>query len=432
MKYYIHPSNLLGRSIDRNESYTIVGGGMAGLFAGYYLKKEGIPFTISEKSDRPGGLIHSHKVEGFGIAEEAANGFIWCEELQNICDDIGLEILSPSQYSKNRFLVRGLELRKFPLGIFEIPEVVSKAIRSHPEKLETIGDFGRTFFGKTFTRQIIAPGIAGIYGGEIDKLSFEGVLSSVANQMNHTSSLLGVIRHFRKENKNKKGRKKKLSGTHSFKGGFGQLPFMLASFLKGHIAYNSEENHADGPTILTCPAYVAKDFFQGGIHDLLSQVEYIPFITTTVFVKKKNLSRYKEGFGCLIPRDEGLTILGVLFNACIFPDRVDNAEYVSLTCMMRDEGCGSIFDMEDSYLIQKIIQPDLERLLGLTASIEAYHMRKWKRGIPLYSPSLVKAWPELDQLLKKEYPDIRLLGNYTGQISIRGMAQYIRKAFDLS
>ncbi len=427
MKYHIQQNNILGTALSSNEKHTIVGAGMSGLLLGYFLKQKGIPFQIIEKSNRAGGLVHSHKIPNLGLAEEAANGFIWCQEIEDICKEISLDIQYPSPLSKARYLVRNNKLKKFPLGILESVNMVSKAIMPHSQKLSTVEDFGKVFFGEKFNRQILEPAMAGIYGTAIENLSFEGVLKILAEEFNHTNSLIGVIRRIRKNSK-KKG--KKLSGTHSFKGGFSQFPLHLAEYLKEHIIYNQEVREISGSTVLTCPAYIAKTFFEDEIHKILSNIQYTPFVTTTLVIPRKDLHRFKDGFGCLIPRNEGLTILGVLFNSCIFPDRVENKEHISLTCMIRDEGDGSIINLEKEEILSSIIVPDIKKLLGFDGKILDYHCRKWQKGIPVYNPELVGYWSKLDSLLKSKHPNIRLLGNYTGQISIRGMAQQINKCLN--
>ncbi len=428
MKYKIQTSNILGLPLSKNEEYTIVGAGISGLLLGYYLKQKGVSFQILEKSNRAGGLVYSQSIEGFGPAEEAANGFIWCEEIAEMSKTIGLTIQSPDVKSKARYLVRNNQLRKFPLGIFETFGMISKAVLPHDQKLETLEDFGHTFFGHAFTQQIMSPGIAGIYGAPIDQLSFEGVLKVIAEEMNETSSLINVLRRLKKKSQRNPN---KLAGTQSFKGGFGEFPKQLAFYLKDHITYDVEVKEINGPTVITSPAYITKDLMPPSFYALLDQVKYTAFIITTLFVRRTDLHKFKAGFGCLIPRNEGLTILGVLFNSCIFPDRSIQEDLISLTCMIRDEGDGTIINLENDQIINQIIQPDLQQLLGLKGPIEAFHMKKWPKGIPIYHPNLVNAWFQLDQQLKTETPHIRLLGNYTGQISIRGMAQHIKKALNV-
>ena len=155
-------------------------------------------------------------------------------------------------------------------------------------------------------------------------------IMELTKQLNSTNHLPKAIYQWRKQTKSSSGRKK-MSGTQSFKGGFGQFPIRLAEHLKEHIHYNQEATDwQNQPTIITTPAHISQQFFQGELKTILREVSYTPIVTTTLFFKKENITRFQPGFGCLIPRSEGLTILGVLFNSCIFPDRVEDENVISL------------------------------------------------------------------------------------------------------
>lgn len=428
MKYKIIDKNILGNPIGKDEEHTIIGAGISGLILGYHLKKNGIPFQILEKENRAGGLIDTHRIEGLGLAEQAANGFVWCRELADMCEDLGLEIQSPDAASKARYLVRDNEMRKFPLGIMEALGMAAKFWTPHQQHLATVEDFGHTFFGRTFTNQILEPAFAGIYGAPISDLSFPAVLRPFAEQLNHTNFLPKALYQWKQQAKTTPDPRKR-SGTQSFEGGLGKLTARLAEHLKEHIHYNQKiSSLPHESTIVTAPAYIAKNFFKGEMNTLLGKVRYTPFVTTTLFFNKKDIPNFKPGFGCLIPRSEGLTILGILFNSCIFSDRVEKDDLISLTCMFRDYE-GNIMNQEEDKIVSSVLMPDIQKLLGVEAATLGYKMFKWKQGIPIYNNELKDMWETMDTILQKNYPNIRLLGNYTGQISIRGMAQFIAKVF---
>lgn len=428
MKYLIQDHNILGSPLDKKKHYTIIGAGVSGLMLGYFMKKNGISFEIWEASGQPGGLIRTHHLQGLGRAEQAANGFLWCAEIADICNDIGLTLLPPHAESKARFLVRHGKMSRFPLGLGETLTMMPKLLWPQARILSTVEDFGQTFFGAAFTRQLLEPAFAGIYGADIQELGFRAVLKPFAQQLNHTHSLPRAIWKWRQERKvqNTSGR---MAGTLSFKEGFGVFPLRLAEQLGNRIVYHKPMTQLpDGDSILTLPAHQAAPFFQGEMAELLAGVRYTPIVTTTVFVRKEDAPLFKPGFGCLIPRSEGMELLGVLFNSSIFPDRVDEPKLLSLTCIFRD-GAGQWMHKTEAEIMDGVILPDLARLLGLQKAPLGYKMFKWPQGIPLYSNDLADSWPKMEQALIREYPRIRLLGNYSGEISVRGMAQYMARAF---
>ncbi|MCX6924788.1 MAG: FAD-dependent oxidoreductase, partial [Verrucomicrobia bacterium] len=47
------------------KSVAIIGAGITGLTAAFYLKRRGLPVTVYEASDRVGGAIQSIRTEGY-------------------------------------------------------------------------------------------------------------------------------------------------------------------------------------------------------------------------------------------------------------------------------------------------------------------------------------------------------------------------------
>ncbi|KAL0037498.1 hypothetical protein WJX77_000310 [Trebouxia sp. C0004] len=58
---------MAGQNGGNPEQALVIGAGVAGLSCGLRLQKAGIPFTILESSDGPGGRVRSDKVEGFTL-----------------------------------------------------------------------------------------------------------------------------------------------------------------------------------------------------------------------------------------------------------------------------------------------------------------------------------------------------------------------------
>ena len=125
----------------------------------------------------------------------------------------------------------------------------------------------------------------------------------------------------------------------------------------------------------------------------------------------------------MIPRKEGLNILGILFNSCIFDHRVKNDDLISLTCLLRDDSANKEWLDEDDNQLKMLIIKDLNILFGVKQNPLEVVITKWENGIPLYSPTLYGSWFSMDEILKKQFPNRNLFGNYTGEISVRALAQ---------
>ena len=434
MKYRILENSFLGNPPDKDKTYIIIGAGIAGLMTGYFFKKAGISFKIVEKTDRAGGMLQSHQLKN-GIAEQAANGFLWCKELEQIATDLGIQLIEPNKEASGRFLVRDRQLFRFPLSMTEAMSLVGGLFVAHKDAFETIEEFGTKQFGEVVAKQMLEPAFAGIYGAHISKLSFPGAMTKVANILNKGSRLPMAIIKSRGERNREDSTGKGGSGTHSFANGIDELTRKLATYLADDISYNTDGlqfNTPENNLIITAPAYVAKEFFKGETHDILDAVQYLPLISSTFIFKKSDFESFKDGFGCLIPRNEALPTLGVLFNSCIFPNRVFNEEeHISLTCMLRDEE-GTDYNSMSDEAIKSIHCQDLDELFGMKAEPVEYKVFKWKKALPLYSPELHNNWFALNYFLKNKFPNINLFGNYTGEIAIRGMAQSLGKFWDVN
>ncbi len=411
-------TSILGNPLSK-EPTTIVGAGISGLLLGYFLKKNGVPIKIIEKADKAGGILGSKVCEN-GIAETAANGFLWSAALVEICEDLKLDLIYPNKIQKARYLVRNRKLTKFPLGIFNAMSGFGNALFPKSKKVKTLREFGETYLNQNFTDYLLEPAFGGIYGALAEELSFEACMPSLAEILNNNKSLvLGGISAAMKTQKNPN----KIGGTISFKNGMQELVDALANHLKDEIQYGHsfEQKAIDNGNVVFCiPAYAAKKYFDGPLFDLLNEVSYSSMISICSFIDKTALSRFKPGFGCLISRKENLQSLGVLFNSCIFENRVKNAKQLSLTTILRDFD-GALSQMDD-FAIKELVNKELDILFEMEKAPIEQHVFRWEKGIPMYSPNLFESWFEMDELLKKSFPNIRLFGNYTGNISIRKMA----------
>ena len=421
MAYKFLQSSILGSPFE-GDNYKVIGGGVAGLFMGYYLKRQHIEFRIIENSERAGGLIETQTTE-YGNAEAAANGFIWCPELEDIAETVGIKILPPSPASKKKYIFYKGKLKTIPLSFGELATALWNV--AIPKKVQpvTVQEFSNIYLNKAVSAKILNPAMGGIYAADISDLSFPGALPELARlQQKGPSFLYNFL--FKKE----RSKSKKIAGTHSFLHGMGQLTEGLAAYLKEEVKLYADGkkfigSHKD--LILSVPAYVAADFFEGHeLQKLLKEVKYVPVISAKVFFKKDTVDHIRKGFGCVIPKSEDLKTIGVLFNHDIFPEHVED-DFLSFTCIMRDnykEGESELFALSENEL-KDLLLKELSKIFHIKKGPAKVVINRYENGIPLYSPQHYENLFKIDELLKKDFSNIRLFGNYTGQISIRGMAQ---------
>ncbi len=167
-------------------SVAIIGAGITGLTAGFYLQRKGIPVTVYEAGSRAGGVIQSIRKDGY-LAETGPNTILETSpKISQLIQDAGLESrkLNPDPNAEARYVVRykrPIALPGSPLGFFTTNLFSAKAklaVLREPfvpprrdGKEESIAEFVIRRLGNEFLDQAIDALVAGIYAGDPHKLS---------------------------------------------------------------------------------------------------------------------------------------------------------------------------------------------------------------------------------------------------------------------
>src|SRR5271170_4359581 len=108
------------------KSVAIIGAGITGLTAAFYLKRQGVPVTVYEADGRVGGVIQSVRKNGF-LAEFGPNTILETSPvIAQLVRDAGLEArkLPTDPLAEARYVVRHRRPVEMPgslLGFFTTP-----------------------------------------------------------------------------------------------------------------------------------------------------------------------------------------------------------------------------------------------------------------------------------------------------------------------
>lgn len=389
----------------------IIGGGFSGLVSAFYLVKYGLTdITIYEKKDRLGGLISTKSTE-FGLVESAANAILSCEELFEICSDIGLKTVEPKKETKKRFIFFK-KPRRWPFSLFQtivlMPKILYFLVNKNklkPKPGQSVFDWVNDIFGEALALNLAEPALQGVYAAPTKMLSASLVLKSIFN--------------------NSKKKKNKLQSI-SFENGMGEFISAVENYLiqkgvKFKLNHSEEVIKEKGEILIfATPVNVTAKLikkYSTKVSESLSKIKMIDLHTATLFFKKSVSDL--QGFGCLFPRSQNFNSLGVLFNNCIFKNRSEIRSETFIFSSTQSLKCDDLQKPD----FEKIILEDRKRLfINQEARPLSMELYKWSKAIPLYNVELERVLEGL------EIPsNIFLVGNYIEGLGLSKILKYSKK-----
>jgi len=232
----------------------IIGAGITGLTAAFYLKRRGIPVTVYEASGRVGGVIQSLRQDGW-LAEFGPNTLLETSpKIGQLVRDAGLQSrrLDPDPKAEARYVVRYQRPIAMPgssLGFFTTKLFTAKAKlavlrepfvpRRRDGVEESIAQFVVRRLNQEFLDQAIDALVAGIYAGDPHRLSLTHAFPKLkALEDNYGSLIKGQIFGAR-ERKRSGEIAKDRAPKFSFDEGLQVLPDTLAARLGDAVKLNT-------------------------------------------------------------------------------------------------------------------------------------------------------------------------------------------------
>jgi len=418
---------MIGQLDRTNREATVIGAGIAGMLAAYFLDQKGYSVTLLEEKSRAGGLLSTTRTR-YGIAESAANSLLASPSVLNLCEQLGVGLTSVRKDSRSRFILRSGKLRKFPLTIGESAGTLRRAAlnrsSNHASSLD-LETWGARHLGEAAVSYLLAPFVRGIYGIQPSEV---GVLAAFPKLLvKPGSTLLGTMFSRKLQRKAKSKRAPMVAPQF----GMNDLVARLETHLVRRLGkrFRCGERISTLPeganVVLATPAYVAAELLKKEtpiLAELLSAVQYTPLVSVTAFLEKSGFPRPVKGVGVLIPNGEKRNSLGILFSSSSFEGRVtDESRYACFTMMLGGSQAPYWISASDE-AIKTTVQQEFSEVLGLRGQILELVINRWPRAIPKYSVDLPHLWQTARETWC-ERPGRLLFGNYTGQVSLRGMIE---------
>jgi protoporphyrinogen/coproporphyrinogen III oxidase len=433
----------------------IIGGGITGLTAAFYLRRKGIPVVVYEASGRVGGVIQTCRQAGY-LAEFGPNTILEnSPKITALIRDLALENerLDTDSGADARYLVRyrrPIRMPRSPVGFLLTDLFTARAKfailreafkpRRTDGKEESIAEFVSRRLGPEFLDHAVDALVAGVYAGDPHKLSVSQAFPRLAElEAKYGSLIKGQIRGARERKKREEVAKDR-APKFSFKEGLQTLPEKLNQILGEAVRLNSavlklaqttegwavdvretaHEVQFEHSAVLYAGtafglAELKLDTEAPIMLDVFSEIRYAPVASVVLGFRREDVSHPCQGFGMLIPKVERFKILGTIFSSSLFPNRAP-AGHVLLTSYVGGERYPELASSAPDTLVNLTCE-DLRILLGVRGNPAFQHTFVYPKAIPQYNVGYGH-YRRLMSAIEERVPGLFLAGHYRDGVSL--------------
>lgn len=387
----------------------VIGGGISGLSAAYYLMKAAPgmhEITLFEKESMPGGKIATVIENGF-LSETGPNGYLDSKPfITGLAGSLGISkrLIKADAVSAARYIYDGKKMHRLPEtpGAFIKSGLISAAgkLRMLAEPFvapkkdgedESVASFTRRRIGQEALDKLISPMVSGIYAADPETLSLKSAFPRMYELERDYGSLFKAML--------KLGRGGAPPGRlTSFDRGMGviieALHDSLGSVVKTGSGVEMVE-HKGGAwsvsarsavsthdaVVFAVPAYELAGIFKPAAA-LAGRIEYAPLAVVHFGFLKKDIEKKISGFGYLTAGPVKSAALGAVFSSVIFRDRAPEGMGL-ITVMSGGEKNRAMTGLDDGRLL-KALQEDLGRVTGITAAPVYTKVIRHEKALPSY------------------------------------------------
>ncbi|MBT1070662.1 protoporphyrinogen oxidase [Pelotalea chapellei] len=457
----------------------VIGGGISGLSTAWLLRDKALKagkdldLTLLEKETCTGGKIRSIKADGY-LCEWGPNGFLDSKpQTLDLCRAIGVEqnLHRSNDNARKRFIFSGGELHRLPENG---PSFLKSRLISWPGKLrlaleptpfvasaprgedESLAAFGRRRLGQEALDKLIAPMVSGIFAGDPETMSLISCFPRIAELEREYGGLVKAMVMLAKKKKQDVAQGKVVSSAAgpggvltSFREGIQYLSDALAESLgdvvrSGSPVVRVEKGsssryrltgqdgsiHEADLVIVAAPAFAAASMleeFDPAVTSVLNQIRYASMTVICCGYECESIAHPLDGFGYLIPKKEGLSTLGTLWDSSMFENRAPQGT-VLLRSMMGGACFPEYIKLSDDEVLARVRQ-DLRTVMGIEATPSFVRIFRHQQAIPQYTVGHGKRLAALDELLQP-HSGLILTGNSYRGIGLNDCVAAAQRASD--
>ena len=458
---------------DRVEAL-VVGAGVSGLATAYALQKAGIATRVVETAPRPGGMIQSVKRDGY-LVECGPQSFSGNGSTAAMCRDLGIEderVLADPKAP--RYILIGGKLQNVPMG----PGLLASPFMSggtrtailrdifgtseSPEPDESVAGFVRRKFSETLLDRLVGPFVSGIYAGDPEKLSLRAAFPILYEAEKAAGSVARGIFKVLKQRKaangtQPEGRREKAT-LQAFREGNETLIRAIAARLGERLTCGTEVSRIEamdcslepkaarfraslrGPRgeetveterlILAVPAETAGRLLEPldlGFAAQFGAIAYSGVAVVSLGYRRSDIGNSLAGFGFLVPRSSGLSLLGTVWNSSLFPGRAPEGQALLTSFVGGATNPGAIGKPPET--LAQLVHREMTPLLDLRKEPVFTSVTIWERAIPQYNLGHTARIAAIETL-RARFPGLYFSANYLNGPAIATCVQHAMKVAD--
>ena len=450
----------------KNKKVVVIGGGITGMTAAYFLQKEikekSLPLEVKliESSNRLGGVIQTIRKDGFIIEKGPDSIVVTKKSGLKLIEEIGLkEQVIYNIAGKSYIYARG-KLHTMPEGSYMgiptkvTPFAVSSLFsplgkmraagdfilpKGKPQIDQSLGLFFRRRLGDEVVENLIEPLLSGIYSGDIDDLSLMALFPNFYEmEQKHRSLVLGLKHTVPKRKKPVKKQGSRKGMFISLKNGLETLieelekqidketiqkETSVVKIVKGPSGY--ELTLADGKiekadiVVITTGHHLAQQMLKDySFMDIFKTMPANSLATVSMAFPKSKIQDDIEGSGFIVSRNSDFRITACTWTHKKWPGTTPDGKVLLRTYVGRTDDQEAV-NLSDEEII-KIALNDLNKTMNITEKPEFTIVSRYKNMMPQYNVGHLQMMEGVKQSLASELPGVFLAGGSFEGLGIPG------------
>ncbi|MGG1396392.1 protoporphyrinogen oxidase [Bacillus salipaludis] len=443
------------------QKVAIIGGGIAGLAAAFYLQKTirenqlPIEVMLIEASHRLGGKMQTVVRDGFTIERGPDSFLARKSSIIRLAKEVGMDHQLVANSTGKSYVMVNEELHSMPGGSImgiptEIGPFITTKLFSLPGKIraaadfilpksqsgqdQSLGDFFRRRLGNEVVENLIEPLLSGIYAGDIDHLSLMSTFPQFYEvEQKYRSLIIGMKKSAPTQPKKPVNTQKGKGGFLTFKSGLQSFGEAIEakldphSILKGHrvdtitkvnkgyeIFLNNGETLEADCIIAATPHKVTQSMFSHyKFFDPFKSVSSTSVATVALAFPKEAIKRDIDGTGFVVSRNSDYSITACTWTHKKWQHSTPKGK-VLLRCYVGRAGDETIVELSDDQII-KFVLDDLNKIMDISMEPDFAVVSRWKNAMPQYTVGHKQRLETIKKHIKEELPGVFLAGaSYEG------------------